>query len=464
MRLVRLLIARATSSASLVFFAFLPALIVVSAQVARRAPADAFLLDGARLIDGTGGTPLESSSILVQDGRIASVGRRGTVRAPEGVRRIDVTGQTIIPALVDTHVHLGYQKGLSFATANFTRDTLIDHLRRFAYCGVGAVLSLGTDPGELPFQIRAEQEAGRLDGALYLSAGRGLAAPNAGPGTPELKPSAYGVSTEDEARAAVREQVAHHVAFIKIWVDDRNGTVEKLRPSLYRAAIDEAHRANTRVIAYVFYLDDAKDLVRAGIDGFAHLPRDREADADLSASMKARGVFMIPNLSVSENGVHAEAPAWLDDPFLRETVSQEEIDRLRASYARRSPEAVQRARATYAGMQRSLMTLKRAGVTIAFGTDAGAVRDHFYAYMDHHELQLMVAAGLSPMEALTAATRTSAQVLRLGDRGTIAPGKSADLVVLRADPLSDIANTETIAAVYLRGVEVDREHKGHKGY
>lgn len=133
------------------------------------------------------------------------------MKAPAGAARVDLTGKTIVPALVDAHVHLGYQAGLNFAAENFTRETLVDQLNRYAYSGVAAVLSLGTEPGDLPARIRAEQTAGRLGGALFLTAGRGIAAPNAGPGTPELKAAAYGVVTEDDARRAVREQVAHNM-------------------------------------------------------------------------------------------------------------------------------------------------------------------------------------------------------------------------------------------------------------
>jgi imidazolonepropionase-like amidohydrolase len=414
------------------------------------------LFEGARVIAGDGRAPIEDAAFLVDRDFIVAVGKRGAVKLPPGGTRVSLAGKTVMPALVDTHVHLGYQKGLSFAAENFTRETLVDQLNRYAYAGVGVVTSLGTDPGDLPFQLRTEQEAGRLGGAVYLSAGRGIGAPNAGPGTPELKASAYGVTTEDEARKAVRDEVAKKVAFVKVWVDDRNGTVEKLSPTLYRAVIDEAHKLNARVVAHVYYLADAKALAQAGVNGFAHLPRDREADDELVALMKQHDVFMIPNMSISENGVHSQAPAWLDDPFLAGLVSKAEIDRLRGTYARRSPEAVERARSVFAGMQRSLMKLHHGGVTIAFGTDAGAVRDHFYAYTDHHELQVMVQAGMSRADVLTAATKTSAGVLHLPQHGAISAGKRADFVVLDANPLDDIANTEKIAQVYLRGRAVDR--------
>jgi imidazolonepropionase-like amidohydrolase len=418
--------------------------------------ASPVLFEGGRVIVDARRAPIENGALLVANGRIVKVGKKGTVPAPAGAARIDLTGKTVMPALIDCHVHLGYQKDLVYAAANFTRENLIGQLNRYAYAGVAAVLSLGTDLGDLPFQLRAEQEAGRLGGALFRTAGRGFAAPNAGPNDPELRASAYGVTTPEEARQDVREQIAKKVDFIKIWVDDRNGTVPKLSPALYRAIIDEAHKNKTRVIAHLYYLDDAKDLVRAGIDGFAHLVRDREIDDELVALLKQRNVVVMPNLGLAENATHREAPAWLDDPLLREVAPAAAIERARGSYAARPAAAVERAENTWRTMRRSLAKLNAAGVKIAFGSDAGAVRDHFYAYADHRELELMVEGGLTPAEALTAATITSAGFLRLTDRGTLAAGQSADFVVLDANPLEDIANTKKIAQVYLRGQEVDR--------
>jgi imidazolonepropionase-like amidohydrolase len=414
------------------------------------------LFEGERLIVDARHPPIENAALLIYNGRVVKAGKKGTVKAPAGVVRVDLTGKTVIPALIDVHVHLGYQKDLIYSADNFNRDNIIDQLNRYAYCGIAAVVSLGTDLGELPFELRAEQEAGELGGALYRTAGRGFAAPNAGPGTPELKASAYGVATEEEARKLVRAEIARHVDFIKIWVDDRNGTVQKLSPALYRAIIDEAHKHGTRVIAHIYYLDDAKDLARAGIDAFAHLVRDREMDDEVVALIKQHNVLVMPNIAISENGVRAQPPAWLDDPLLHEVAPAAVIDRVRASYARRSPDSVARAQKIYSDMQHSLAKLNAAGVKIGFGTDDGAVRDHFYAYSALRELQLMVDGGLSPAQTLVAATVTSAEFLRLPDHGTLDAGKSADFVVLDANPLEDIGNTKKIAKVYLRGQEVDR--------
>src|SRR5262245_8244169 len=201
------------------------------------AAPDTVLLDGARVITGDG-TVLSPGSLLVRSGRIERMGAAGTIEPPRGAARRDLRGKTIIPALVDGHVHLGYQVGLVFSADNYTRATLVDELNRYAYAGIGTVLSMGTDAGDMPLRLRAEQ----TEGARFLLAGRGLAAPNAGPATPALKPAAYGVETEGQARQYVRDLVAQRVDLVKIWVDDRNGTVQKLAPPLYRAIIDEAHK------------------------------------------------------------------------------------------------------------------------------------------------------------------------------------------------------------------------------
>jgi imidazolonepropionase-like amidohydrolase len=414
----------------------------------------AILFEGARLVVDARRPPIENSAFVIENGRISAVGTRGAVRAPSDAMHVDLTGKTVIPALIDTHIHIGYQKDLVYSVENYTRDNLVDQLHRYAYAGVAAVLTLGTDPGKLPLDLRAEQD--RNGGTLFRLAGRGIAAPNAGPADPALKPSAYGVSTPEEARKAVREQIANKVDFIKVWVDDRNGTVKKLSPELYRAAIDEAHKHGARVIAHVYYLDDAKDLARSGIDGFAHLVRDREMDDETVALIKQKNVLNMPNLTLAESRIYATAPGWLNDPLYREVTPAPIVERVRAFYANRPAAAVENAQRTYRIMQRNLAKLNAAGARIGFGADSGAAPDHFHAYTTHRELQLMAEAGMTPVQALTAATVTSATFLRLPKHGTLEAGNSADFIVLEANPLDDITNTKKISRVYLRGQEVDR--------
>ncbi|MET0212139.1 MAG: amidohydrolase family protein [Vicinamibacterales bacterium] len=430
----------------------------VSIEAAQRRASAQTLFEGARLISGDGSAPLDNAAILVDGETIVKIGKKGEVQLPSGARRVDLTGKTVIPGLVAAHGHVGYLKGITFSADNYTRENIIDHLNRYLYYGIVAVMSTGTDPGDLPYQLRNESHPG----ALFRTAGRGLAAPNASTGNQAMRNAAYGISTDEEARRAVRELAAQKADFVKIWVDDRNRTVQKLSPALYRAVIDEAHRNGIRVMAHVFYQSDARDLVEAGVDGFLHLVRDEEMDDALVRMMKEKRVFVTPNLGTSEAGMYVGNPAWLDDPRLAETATPAMIRKVaevydaRAASRRTFDTAVSTpAVASYFRQQRSLAKLNAAGVPIALGDDSG-IENTFFGYAEHHELELMVAAGMTPMQVIVAATRTPAELLRLDRLGTIAPGKSADFLVLEANPLENIANTRTIAAVYQRGKEVDR--------
>lgn len=415
----------------------------------------AVVYDGARIIDGTGAPAIEAGRLVIDEGRVAAVGPQNEVESPPGAAVVDLSGRTVMPALVNLHGHVGFQRGLTYDEANYTRENIIDHLHRYAYYGVGVIVSLGTDAGEAWSGIRHEQQAGTLGGARLFTAGRGLARPNAGPGAAALRPSAYGVTSEEDGRRYVQALAAGGVSFVKIWVDDRGGSVEKLGPALYRAIIDEAHRHGLAVIAHVFYHDDAEDLAAAGVDGFAHLVRDRELDDALVAAIVERDVFVMPNLGISERGRHSAPPPWLGAPILAETVAPEVLARASAAAADRAPDAADRAARTYAQMERSLAKLHAAGAALVLGSDSG-VQDHFYGFSAHRELELMVAAGLPPLDVITIATSRSADRLGLDDAGRLTPGARADFVVLDANPLDDIAATRRIVDVHLGGSAVDR--------
>ncbi len=426
---------------------------------AERASAQTALFEVARLIPGDGGAALENAAILVETGRIARIGRKGEIALPNGAARVDLGDKTVMPALISSHVHPGFQMGLGYFAKNFTHENIVDDLNRALYFGISTVMSQGIERGDIMFEVRAEQAAGRLGGARLMLSGRGLGAPNAGPGNAIYANFAYSVTTEDEVRRAVREQAARTVDGFKIWVDDRGGRAPKLPLALSRAAIEESHKHGLRISAHIFYHDDAMELAAAGIDSFAHLVRDREMSDELIALMRKNNVYVMPNISSPERNTHASPPPWLDEPslagLLRDTVSADVIERLRGVFARRDPAVAERARKSYEILKRSVAKLSAAGAHIILGSDTG-LEDHFFGYAEQKELELMVAAGMTPSQAIVAATNRAAAYLRLPDRGTLSPGKRADFLVLDGNPLDNIRNTRRIARMYLVGVEVDR--------
>jgi imidazolonepropionase-like amidohydrolase len=428
----------------------------MAAAVANQPTATLYV--GARIIVGDGTGAIEDGAILVENGQIAYVGPRPG--APSGdAARVDLTGKTVMPTIVNPHGHIGYLKNGNTDSANFSRENVLDHLRRLSYYGVSVFQSLGTDRDDVELSIRNQQRDGTLadpELALLFSASSGLAAPTPGGenGGAFFAPDAIReASNPDEARAVVREIAAKNPDVIKFWVDSRDGSKEKFSPEVYSAIIDEAHALGLRAIAHIYELEDAKGVVLAGADGTAHMVRNPGPDKDLLDMLVARDVFVFTSMSI-QRGI-PEGPAWLEDPSLLETVRPEHTAGVREMMAR-VPEAMRpQLQAGYEVLESGLRTYVDAGVRILLSADSGVLHQ-FIGFAEHRELQSMVDAGMPALAAITASTLLPAQMLGLDDRGSLEVGKRADLLILDADPLEEIANTRRIHSVIIGGIELDR--------
>jgi imidazolonepropionase-like amidohydrolase len=420
--------------------------------------AETTVLDGFTLIDGTGRPPVANAAIIIVDGRITWAGPKSQLKAPADAQVSHLTGKYIMPGIINLHGHLGNTLDLAQDPKNYTRENVEKQLKLYASYGVTSVVSMGTD-ADLVFQLRTAQRAGRPHETRIFTAGRGFT--GAG-GYPTTAQGMNGVPFEVASAADVDKDVAHladqKVDVVKIWVDDHLGREKKIPLDLCKAIIADAHRHGTKVAAHVFYLDDAKALIDAGLDGLAHSVRDKPVDDELIASMKKHGAFQSAATLTREEStfVFARPGPLLEDPFFTRGVAPTVLATLK-SPAYQQKVASDPDYTRYPGFLKmamhNLKKLSDSGVKIGFGTDSGPPA-RFQGYSEHREMELMVRSGLTPLQVITDATRNAAEFLRAKDLGTLERGKWADLIVLDKNPLEDIRNTRSIDIVIIAGNKI----------
>jgi imidazolonepropionase-like amidohydrolase len=386
---------------------------------------------GARIIDGSGRPPIENATLYIRGGTIEAVGKH--VKLPAGVQRIDASGKTIIPGLISAHSHLNDASQFGI----YLRD------------GITTILSLGGDKEFVLRELAAKAAPGTAP-HLYV----------AGPIQDSTAiPGAVAVKTPEGARKSVDELIDNKPDIVKLRVDDFLGARPKMQPEVYAAIIDEAHKNGFRTAAHVVLLDDAKGVLRDGIDYIAHSVRDREVDDEFIGLMKKRNVFYCPTLT-REIAVftYSESPSFFSDPFFLKEADPAEIAKMedpKHQEAVRNDAGAQWYKQHFPIALHNLKAVSDAGIDIVMGTDSGGGPGRFQGYFEHLELEYETKAGLTHMQALVSATSAPAKLLRISDRaGTLEKGKWADFVVLSANPLDDITNTRKIDSVWIGGVRV----------
>lgn len=427
------------SSGAMRSAATLLASLVLSALTANAAGAQVTAFVGGRLIDGTGRV-IESGTLVIDGARIVAAGPAASTPVPTGATRVDIKGKTLLPGLINAHGHVAATTGLRADPASYTRDNLTRQLKTYAQYGVTTVFSLGDDQA-LGFEMRNEQGAGPLDRARLFVAGAVITG-----------------DTAEAARAMTATVAGMKPDLIKIRVDDNLGTSRKMPEPAWRAVIDEAHARNLKVAVHIYSLADARATLAGGADFIAHSVRDLPVDDAFIAAMKGRDVCYSPTFTREiSTFIYDATPAWVDDPFFVKGVAPDIIAQLkdpkRQAQIRNSAgwKAGQQYQAGLEVAKRNLKMLVERGVRIAFGTDTGPPA-RFQGFFEHLELEMMVEAGLTPMQAIVSATGDAARChQRAGQFGTLAAGAAADLLILGANPLDNIRNTRSIEQVWING-------------
>ena len=416
------------------------------------------LLRNATVIDGTGVPAREHMDVMFAAGLIESIAPTSST-TPQGVTIIDCSGKTLIPGLISAHSHLGVLESNATPSATaYNLPNVTAALNQFERDGVTTIVSLGLNR-DLVYELRAQQRSGTLGGATILTAGRGIGVPGGAPPLMVAKDQVDLPTTADQARADVDTFAARHADIVKIWVDPLHNKAPEMQPSIYEAVIDQAHKDRLHVAAHEYALKDAQSLVDDGIDVLAHSVRDQAVDAAFISSMLRHHTWYIPTLELDEAFyLYAREPSIMQSEFFKQAAGTQLLAKLTASdYAAKTlaDKDTKQHQQDHALALQNFKTLYDAGVHVAFGTDSGAVPGRIPGFSEHRELEDLVLSGLTPLEAITVATGSTGELLHTLDPtitvGLIAPGYSADLILLTADPLTDIHNTRHIAAIYHHG-------------
>jgi len=373
---------------------------------------------------------------------------------PAGVEKIDGSGRFLVAGLIDLHVHLGTRAGPAYKTAEYTRDCIEKNLNAYLYFGVTSVRSMGTDR-QAAFDVRKAERDGQLMTARLFTAGRGFTAPGGHP-SQEVGDVVIQTDSPEEARRQVDTLAAQQVDAIKIWVDDLGHTAPKIKAPVIDAILDQARKYHIPVTAHIYSLADTRHLVTAGAAGFLHMIQDTEdIDPAFIARLRDLRIVFAPTLVRQElSWLYTEHPELLDDPDVARSVDPDVITA--AKEAAKTSRVTPADRQDYERARRNTRKLAAGGVLIGVGSDGGSALD-FPGLMAHRELELLAAAGLSPMDVLVAATRNGALALgKADDLGTIEPGRRADLMLVSANPLEDVRNLRKIDRLMLNGEWIDR--------
>ena len=393
---------------------------------------------GATIIDGTAAAPLSDGVLVISDGRVRSVGPRSAVTLPDDAEIISVEGKTIMPGLINAHGHVGATVGLD-ANADSSSENLLRQLLLYARYGITTVNSLGGDDAA-GFALRDEQYRADLNRARLFVAGSVIAGNDA-----------------QSVRDQVNQNADRGANFIKTRIDDNLGATPKMPRAVFDALVDQAHSRRLPVAVHLFYLDDAKYMLEADADLIAHSIRDLPVDDEFIDAVSATGVCYIPTLTREiSTFVYESVPEFFSDPYFLKEADPAVLEALQTPERMSRMAASRSARAYKAGLEVAMDNvgvLHAAEVPIAMGTDTGPPA-RFQGYFEHLELQLMVDAGMTPLDAIRSATGIAADCIGMSDLGTLEPGRWADFSVLSADPTENIANTKTIESVYIAGNRV----------